>query len=373
MRVLHVMSDIRRGGRERQLFVLIHYSPPEMEHHIAVFHNMGNDYLNEYNIPKIKFLKNNKLLRFYDLYKYVKENKIDLIHSWGNSETIYSIPARLFLKKTLLNGSVLHGVRKQKLSHYFRSFILRRSKYILANSFAGLYTNKIKVNNERHFVIHNGVEDKFFVRKNFEKRKQFNSEKNLTDDAIIFISIANFHPYKEYFTPLEVIASLVKEGVHLHYIIVGWGPLEKAINDYIVHLNLGDKVTIYSNRPYIPDILSISDIMLHSSEGEGCSNAILEAKAAGCIVVASETGGTPEIVGSKDFLFEYKNREDLTAKIKAAVKSFNTDPDIRSKIQEETRSRHSVMKYYNQYKAVLEKITPNGNFKTNLIQEYKNL
>ncbi len=59
--------------------------------------------------------------------------------------------------------------------------------------------------------------------------------------------------------------------------------------------------------------------MIHSSLGEGCSNAILEANAAGLIFVASNTGGTHEFINEWDFLFEYKNSQDLNKKLNEAI------------------------------------------------------
>ena len=68
--------------------------------------------------------------------------------------------------------------------------------------------------------------------------------------------------------------------------------MEREIKNKIKELKLEQNISIYNNNPNIPELLSIADIMIHSSLGEGCSNAILEAKAAGLNVVASNTGGT---------------------------------------------------------------------------------
>ena len=48
----------------------------------------------------------------------------------------------------------------------------------------------------------------------------------------------------------------------------------------------------------VREYLFISDIMIHSSRGEGISNAILEGMYAGLPVIATNVGGIPETVFS---------------------------------------------------------------------------
>ncbi len=48
--ILHIISDLRRGGRERQLSILANYSNPNYENHILAFHKTETSYLDEYNL-----------------------------------------------------------------------------------------------------------------------------------------------------------------------------------------------------------------------------------------------------------------------------------------------------------------------------------
>jgi glycosyltransferase involved in cell wall biosynthesis len=349
IRILHIISDMRRGGRERQLATLAANSNSLLENHILAFHNVPNNYLDEYNFRNFSYTNKKKLKRFDDIINYVKKNRIDLIHTWGNSETLYSLPASKICKAPLLNGSIRHGIRRNNFSHRFRSVVLQMSKYVLANSYAGLEANKIKLNTKRHFVIYNGIEEKFFVSFNKEKRKEFNQKHNLDEDAIIFISIANFIPYKDYFTVLNALAKLKAGKSAFHYFMIGKGPLLEQTKDHIAKLELTDNITIFKDNPDIPFLLSVSDIMIHSSLGEGCANAILEGSAAGLVVTASDTGGTKEIIFDKDLLFRYKDENDLKNKIDLAVKKYKSDMNIRQKISEETKKRFSVDSFVNNY------------------------
>lgn len=357
IRILHIISDMRRGGRERQLATLVSNSSSLLENHLLAFHEVPNNYLDEYDFKNFSYTSKKKIKRFTDIINYVKKNGISLIHTWGNSETLYSVPASIVCKTPLLNGSIRHGIRRKNFSHRFRSVVLRFSKYILANSYAGFEANKIKINNNRHFVIYNGIEEKFFVSFNKVKRKDFNQKHNLDENAVIFISIANFIPYKDYFTVIKALAKLKAEKLSFHYFMIGKGPLLAEIKEHINKLGLSDNITIFNDNPDIPSLLSVCDIMIHSSLGEGSANAILEGSAAGLIVTASDTGGTKEIIFDKNLLFRYKDEDDLKNKIELAVKKFKTDMNIRQKISEETKKRFSVdsfiINYYNCVKTII--------------------
>ena len=84
------------------------------------------------------------------------------------------------------------------------------------------------------------------------------------------------------------------------------------IEDKINELKLGRKVLLVGKVKDVVNYLRISDVLIHSSKGEGISNAILEAMFCGLPVLATNVGGTPELVYKKSFrLFEYKDVDRL--------------------------------------------------------------
>ena len=359
--ILHVISDFRRGGRERQLAILTKFSSDNFKHNIATLNDSVDSYIGEYNIKQPFRLGASKIGRIFKLISLCRQLEINLIHAWGNSEALYSIPASVILGIPLLNGSIRHGIRKNNFNHRFRSIVLQNSKYVLGNSFAGFSANKIKINSERNFVLYNGIEDKFFVDISSSKREELKIQKKLNDESIIFISIANFVPFKDYFTTLQTLQKLKSENIDFHYLIIGKGRMENEIKEKIKELNLQENISLFNNNPNIPELLTVSDIMIHSSLGEGCSNAILEAKAAGLLVVASDTGGTKEILSEIDFLFEYKNVSDLQSKLKDAVTSVKTSSMKRQEIQSKTKERFSVNKMQQNYSQIVRTILSNQN------------
>lgn len=85
-------------------------------------------------------------------------------------------------------------------------------------------------------------------------------------------------------------------------VFVGRGPLEGAIAEEVQRLGLQDRVTMAGERP--PEELvhwyRAADAMLLTSSREGRPNVVLEALSSGCPVLATDAGGTAEVVPDHD-------------------------------------------------------------------------
>src|SRR5690606_7694998 len=266
--------------------------PIYLEHHVITFHSTKFNYLDEYNIKNIYLVNGKKINRLKEIYRLLKTGDFDIIHTWGNSETIYSYLPGLLTGTPLLNGSIRHGIVSRKFSQYFRMFILNLSKNVLANSMAGLKANKLK----NGFVLYNGIEEKFYNTnpdsKTAIRAKLFSSNIKVP----VLISVANLVPYKDYFSILSALKLINEDKLDFFYVILGSGPLKELIQEKINEYKLDEKIKLVGNTTNVNEYLNSADIFIHSSKGEGCSNAILEAMAAGLPVIASDTGGTSEIV-----------------------------------------------------------------------------
>lgn len=96
-------------------------------------------------------------------------------------------------------------------------------------------------------------------------------------------------------------------------IVVGEGPLKKELNDLAISLGIADQVRFDGVLEDVRPVLEEMDIFVLPSISEGLSLVILEAAAAGKVVVATKVGGVPEIIKDKEngLLFKPKNIEQL--------------------------------------------------------------
>ena len=80
------------------------------------------------------------------------------------------------------------------------------------------------------------------------------------------------------------------------FVLVGDGNQMSAVKKEIANCGVGDSWMLLGARANIPEILPAADIFVQSSDWEGLPVAVLEAMACGIPVVATDAGGTPEII-----------------------------------------------------------------------------
>ncbi|MEI6821264.1 MAG: glycosyltransferase [Bacteroidota bacterium] len=319
IKVFHIISSLSRGGRERQLSILLSKNNMEVNNIAIVLNKTQSNYIEEYNLTdKIIFLKHRNIYKIIiELKNILKKEKPDIIWTWGGYEASFGMILSIFFNVIHINGSIRHGIVLYKWKQIWRKFILHLSKNIVSNSYAGLKANKIK----RGQVLYNGISD-FFFQSKLNKYLDRTNLLNLPQTTLLIISVANLVPYKDYFTVLSALQKLKKAGYEFFYLILGDGEMKSLILKYIEKCELENNVIIMGNINNVSDYLRISDLFIHSSQGEGCSNAIIEAMACGLPILASDTGGTSEIVKNHfGYLFEYKNSNQLYIKIIEILKN----------------------------------------------------
>ncbi len=99
---------------------------------------------------------------------------------------------------------------------------------------------------------------------------------------------------------LEVAARVELTLPRARFVMVGNGAMraevEAAAHGGRFGGGLGGKVILAGERSDLPDVMRALDLLVVSSNREGCCNAILEAMATGVSVVATNVGGNPDLI-----------------------------------------------------------------------------
>lgn len=336
MKILFTSDTIHRGGKERQLFNLTRTLLDSGFDVCIVIRNFSEEnYLSEYRLEKsiIRIYKEQTWLDEFHLFKriIISENP-DIIISWDLQTSLFALLLHRRYNYKFVNASIQHGIRLLRFSHFLRSIICFLSNYVIANSYAGLAANNLKPG-KRRFVLYNGIEAKFKNVLSVSKRddlKKMLIPGYSNNPGFVYISVANFVPYKDYFTILMALAKL-KDKQHFYYFILGDGPMRQAVESQVSDFNLQENVIMVGRTEDVREYLFASDLMIHSSRGEGISNAILEGMYAGLPVIATKVGGVPETVyPASSMLFPYKDHEALykcLLKSKELKESFDPDSE----------------------------------------------
>lgn len=263
----------------------------------------------------------------------IKKN--DLIYVNGARLLPIAVLSNVFFNKPIIFHS--HSLITDKKSLSLVELFAKNKnvkKIISVSKF--IKSRKSKLSNKTE-VIYNGVDtDKFAENKN----------KNFSN-AFEIVVIGDLIPTKGHELLIETLANLKEYNFRLRII----GSSRPGEEKYSVDLKkiiednfLKEKIVFLGRRDDINDLLLNSDLLvLPSISAEACPMVVLEAMSCGVPVIASNLGGTSEIVldGYCGYLFKNKDKLDLELKIKTFL---NLGAEDRKKMSE--NCREEVLKKY---------------------------
>ena len=138
----------------------------------------------------------------------------------------------------------------------------------------------------------------------------------------------------EYF--IEAAIALLSAGVGGAFLVVGDTLFQEdawrsdALRRRVAQAGYADRIRFVGFRHDIPQVMRGLDVLVLASEAEPCGRVLFEAMASGTAVVATKTGGTPEIVrdGEEGLLVSPRDAQALAQAIGRLIK----DPGFRARL-----------------------------------------
>ena len=141
-------------------------------------------------------------------------------------------------------------------------------------------------------VIHNGIDTNIFRKKNTNLREKLSLE-----DSVVITFVGRLIYAKGVHDLISVFADIEREVNNVKLLIVSDGPYRQEL-ERLAEKTCKKKILFLGRktREEIVEILSITDIFVNPSYSEGLPTSVLEAAAIGLPIVATDVGGTSEIV-----------------------------------------------------------------------------
>jgi glycosyltransferase involved in cell wall biosynthesis len=122
----------------------------------------------------------------------------------------------------------------------------------------------------------------------------------MPEDSRLIIYVGRLVHTKGLRELIDAFESLAGEDPRCRLVLVGEGPMRGGLLDLISRCGLADRVVLTGGLPpaRVADWICAADVLTLPSWSEGYPNVVVEALACGRPVVATDVGGTREIVSS---------------------------------------------------------------------------
>ncbi len=131
-----------------------------------------------------------------------------------------------------------------------------------------------------------------------KRRVNIRAELSLPEDCPIVATVGRLTRQKGHRYLISAAARIVSSRPDVHFLIIGAGPLERALRRRAARLKIAANVHFLGWREDAWRIVAGADLFVLPSLWEGMPNALLEAMAAGVPVVATRVSGVSEIVAN---------------------------------------------------------------------------
>lgn len=338
--VLLLSQYLGQGGSERQLAEIAKaLDRSRFSVHVGCFHPEGfrsaelaRQGIPILHLPVYSFRSVGAVRGAWQLAQYLRRHKIRLVHAFDTPMNCFAVP----VARAVGTSVVLSSQRASRLlnGRGYR-FMLRATDHLV---------DAVVVNCDamrKHMIDDEGVrEDRLRTCYNGLDTEHFRPlpklrPPELADASLVVGVVCALRPEKGLPTLLEAFAKVVsgppspvRSGLRLA--VVGSGPMLETLQGMSVRFGIEARCHFEPSTADVAQWLRAIDIFVLPSLSEALSNALMEAMACGCAVVASQVGGNPELVsdGTTGLLFPAGDSEALADRLERLI----VDDELRSRV-----------------------------------------
>jgi len=299
IRVLHIDTEFGwRGGQQQVAYLVAGMHRKGYE--TAVVCQPGSDleqYCRDRSWPcypvrthgEMDFMAGRRVARI------CRQTKSDILHLHAAHALALGIWAKLFgaPAKMVATRRVDFNIKKNVLSRfkynnpYLKKIICVSDQIQRVLLSGGIPSHLLE-------TIHSGVDIHRFDR--VAPPVDFRDKLRIPKDHILVGTMAAMADHKDYPNLLRAAQIVCRQSEKISFCALGNGPEETVIHNLAQDLKLGRRFVFAGFRNDVGNFLKSYDIFAHASYLEGLGTSILDAQGVGLPVIATRTGGIPEIV-----------------------------------------------------------------------------
>jgi glycosyltransferase involved in cell wall biosynthesis len=310
-RLLYLVGQLRLGGLERQLYYILanldhtRYFPAVVVWNL----NLSDKYYGDIQALKVPIFgfpaEWSPLSKLRALRVLTRQLAPEVIHSYGfhtNFAAYYGALGTRALAIGSLRSDFAHakaegGVLRSVLNARWPSCFIANSMSAAeaVRRQAGFFAPR------QIAVVRNGLD-----------LQRFTYAKEVIEVKSYIAAVGSLFPVKRWDRLLKMIFKLEKVCKDsLFFRIAGDGPLRGSLEKQAQDLGIAKSVNFEGAIQDMPGFLRGAKFLVHTSESEGCPNAVMEAMASGLAVVAMEAGDISHLVeeGKTGFIVSQDDEE----------------------------------------------------------------
>jgi glycosyltransferase involved in cell wall biosynthesis len=167
-------------------------------------------------------------------------------------------------------------------------------------------------------------------RFSLSERRDHRAALGVAEDEFLIGCVGNLRAMKRQDLLIDAFARLLPTHSRSRLMLVGDGELRSRIESQLRSMGLADRVILFGTATDLPPLYDAFDLFVQASNSEGLPNVLLEASSAGLPIVATDAGGTHEVIqdGQTGLLVPVDDLAALTRAIAHAM----SDADLRRRL-----------------------------------------
>ncbi len=317
--ILYIIWALGLGGAERAVISLAKGLDKARFNPVICCLNWPGEFACEVELENIKVVSLNKkpgvdLAVINKLINVIRENKIDIVHThlwganfWGRiAAKVARVPVIIATEHSTPSFKSLFKKFADRVLAKFTDKIIAVSEEVKNSN-----SKEIGIKEEKFEVIYNGVDTSSRPQAAGHKQ-QLKHLLGINNDEIIISCIGRLSPEKGHRYLFEAMG-LLNGKYKVKLLVVGDGLEKQRLGDSVKGLGIEEKIIFTGMRKDIREILGITDVLVSASLREGMPITALEAMACRVPVIATNVGGTHEVVqdAKTGILVEAKSPKSL--------------------------------------------------------------
>lgn len=362
-RLLVVSDEMEIGGSQRQIALLLagldrtRWQPEllffrDRSFLIDELESLG---IRVHCVPKRSRIDPGFVLRYA---AFLRRGRYDLVHAFSLTAELWTVVTRALVWRRFRFVSSVRGLYLSQPQGFWRlkRFVVRRSDAVIANAVAcaAATAARVGVAPGQLDVVPNGV----LIPPAWpaSERDAQRSRIGVPEGRRFGLFVGRLVEEKNLACLIRALARL-KPDVRPWMAIAGDGPLHAELSGMVSAAGLQADVGFLGERRDVTALMQAADFLVLPSRQEGMSNALLEAMAAGCPVIASAVGGNRELVVDQHTGLLFADDDDRA--LAGCLRLLATDAALRTTLSMQARihaqSQHAVQRMVSATTAIYER------------------